>query len=87
MPQSILYFRHVRTDIVSHILKLWAIYSRDIVHIVFLIGTYFCGIQWVAGIKKAWHAETTPSDFRKNLRNHGGPQARLPRKAKGQTRV
>ena len=33
-------------------------------------------VQWVAGIKKTGHEETTPSDFRKNLRNHGAPQRR-----------
>ena len=40
------------------------------------------GLQWVAGIKKTSHQETTPSDFRKNLRNHGAPQARPREKAR-----
>ena len=39
-------------------------------------------VQWVAGIKKTWHEETLPSDFRKNLRNHGAPQARPREKAR-----
>ena len=39
------------------------------------------GVQWVAGIKKTW-GETLPSDFRKNLRNHGAPQARPREKAR-----
>ena len=44
-------------------------------------------VQWVAGIKKTGHEETTPSDFRKNLRNHGGPQARPREKARHESRV
>ena len=34
------------------------------------------GLPPETGPKKTGHEETTPSDFRKNLRNHGAPQAR-----------
>jgi len=33
-------------------------------------------LQPVTGIKKTSHEETTPRDFRENLRNHCAPQAR-----------